>query len=366
MSVPTKTVTSEAVTTKTDQALRILLIGWTGDGKSSTGNSILGEHVFSVSCGERSVTEKCERKTGLRFGHSLEVVDTPGIYDTSQQNVHKEFLRAFSLTGSDYDAIIYVLKLSRLLNTTLTTEGLLLEWFGENVKTHGIILITHAVDQDMIIKLLVNNVYRKVKKTIQDCCNRIVLFNNEATEMENDEQVQRLLSIIDYLNDQNQGQRFRNKLIDLAKLYALTKYPEKLSRDSVHILDTIGLSREILAEKYTFLFDHSLNEETSANCTTVWAQTVCDQCFFPDSDQLTDVLPEENIATFTDYESMQLAYETANAASENVLTSNEVTTRGNNILTSNTDKTPQIRKVKRIISPYQRFGFTMNLPCVVL
>ena len=57
---------------------RVVLLSKTGNGKSSTGNSLIGENVFKSGSSVDSITEHCEAITFDLLGKKILLVDTPG------------------------------------------------------------------------------------------------------------------------------------------------------------------------------------------------------------------------------------------------------------------------------------------------
>ncbi|KAH3739193.1 hypothetical protein DPMN_045840 [Dreissena polymorpha] len=65
--------------------LTVVLFGKPGNGRSSTGNTLLGQWKFDAGFSTKGVTENIQRetccKTTEKYDVEMDVVDTPGMFD---------------------------------------------------------------------------------------------------------------------------------------------------------------------------------------------------------------------------------------------------------------------------------------------
>mmetsp|Transcript_47018 Transcript_47018/g.125843 ORF Transcript_47018/g.125843 Transcript_47018/m.125843 type:complete len:288 (-) Transcript_47018:129-992(-) len=124
----------------------VVLVGVTGDGKSSTANTLCGAEAFSVSSGFQSETRDCQGADYLRGGVSWRVVDTVGLHDTdlSQQEAMDRFALFADRATAGIDAFLFVVRWGRFKPEHDAALSAFVANCGEAVLSHTILVFTNC------------------------------------------------------------------------------------------------------------------------------------------------------------------------------------------------------------------------------
>ncbi|KAK7496382.1 hypothetical protein BaRGS_00012304, partial [Batillaria attramentaria] len=202
-----------------DETFRLLLLGRTGDGKSSTGNTILDEDVFLRRAALFSTEKAPQFESRKKNGRIFEIMDCPGLCDTRDaEKVCREIVKAVACMHPGPHAILYVLKVGPYTEDEFTVYNALKVLFDEKITDHMIILFTHGdklETERKTFKDFLKTDNELFLRVFEECGQRCLVFNNIAENKK--PQVDELLEIVRVLKNNERP-------------YACTKY-EKIGEE---------------------------------------------------------------------------------------------------------------------------------------
>ncbi|MGH0180818.1 UNVERIFIED_CONTAM: hypothetical protein FKN15_013732 [Acipenser sinensis] len=167
--------------------LRIVLLGISWAGKSSSGNTILDIEEFRSGSSSSAATKECEKRTGEVSGRRVTVVDTPDLLDSARVEIE----RCVSLSASVPHAFLLLIRVhskemidSAAWKSTLKKDckafDKVQELFGGKALKNTMILFTRGdLLRGRTIEQYIEEAGEELQQRVEKCGNRYHVLNNK-------------------------------------------------------------------------------------------------------------------------------------------------------------------------------------------
>lgn len=200
--------------------MRIILLGRTGTGRSSSGNTILGTSAFLVDASPCSVTSQCQTQTCMVEGRAVCVIDTPGFFHTRlpPEEVILEVGRCLILSSPGPHAFLVTLEPSRFTQEERGTLEGIKALFGPEAAQFFMVLFTQG---DQLQGKSIEDFLEEspeLSEFVHSCRGGYQLFDNTGRDKATEYlQVVQLLKKIDKMVAVNGGDYYSNEMFKEAE-----------------------------------------------------------------------------------------------------------------------------------------------------
>ncbi|XP_071234568.1 protein mono-ADP-ribosyltransferase PARP14-like [Salvelinus alpinus] len=206
--------------------IRIVLLGKTGGGKSSAGNTIFRQDdVFLSDSSSTSSTQICEAHTENIKGRNITLIDTPGCFDTDipEEELKPKIVKCITECAPGPHAFLIVLKVERYTVHENEAVAKIETYFSPEAFKYATVLFTHG---DQLNGLTIEKFVQQndeLNKLVEKCGGRCHVIDNkywntnQQGRYSNQYQVTELLNTIEKMVRDNRGGFYTSEMLQEAE-----------------------------------------------------------------------------------------------------------------------------------------------------